>query len=261
MSSAYERVILTLLVESKVDTFARSISQKLMRAAKKSMDKINKQGALALNTTLSWPGFMKRKDYFSTMLGRMERQLKLGVPYDSKTINVKLLFALSKAGKEDDIGMSGSWSPAHDVLTLEVYVDSTTGVMKPVHLAMMQQKAYEVIRHELEHTTQTDEKLFGGSKAASEMMTVKSNIWQTPQAVRGYFMSEAETEAFVAGIYHKAKRTRQPFVKLVDQMINELINSGARKGVDIVKLRNIFMEIRYHWLEYAKKRFPKAVVQ
>lgn len=261
MTTLYERVILSLLTESKVDTFARSISQKLMRAAKKSMDKINRQGHVTLKTTLSWPAFMKRRDYFSTLPGKLDRAVKLGInPFGPQVIHVALLFALTKSRTRDFVDVGGSWSPPHDSLTLEIIIESTTGTLRPEHLSMIQQKAYDVIRHELEHTGQTDEKLFGGMEAARELHALPS-IWQSPQSVRKYYTSEAETEAFVAGIYHRAKRTRRPFVQVMDETINNIINAGAKKGVDIVELRNIFMEVRYRWIEYAKKRFPKAVVQ
>ena len=264
MSMLYESVLSRLLRESKVDTFARSISQKLMRAAKKSMDKVNKQGHVILKTTLSWPAFMKRQDYFSTMQGKLDRAMSLGVtsglPGTVPTIRVALLFGLTKNRNRDQVHMGGSWSPAHDVLTIEAIIDSTTGTMRTDHLSMIQAKAYEVIRHELEHTGQTDEKLFSGAAANQELSALR-NIWQSPQAVRKYYTSEAETEAFVAGIYHRAKRERRPFIKVLDEMIEGIIDSGSKKGVSIVDLRNIFMEVRYRWIEYAKKRFPKAVVQ
>jgi hypothetical protein len=258
----YERVVLSLLRESKMDTFARKVTQKVINASKKVTDKLNKVGQVNLNMMLPWPKFMKRRDQFSTALGKFERWRFLGKPTNEDTIKVVLSFQLSRGPrKRDNVDISGSWRQGIDELSLTVHIDSTTGAMKPTLLSMVQDRAYEVVRHELEHATQTQEKLMGGSRAASDLINAApSAIWKTPGTVREYYMSEAEIEAFVSGIYHRAKRSRTPFIKVLDEILEDLIKTGNSYGADPVKLRNVFAEVRYTWLQYAKKRFPKAVV-
>lgn len=261
----YERVILSLLRESKTDTFAKMIVQKVIRAAKRSMDSLNKKGAIKLKYTQSWPSFMKRKDWFASPQQRARREYMTGIPatvQGQQVITVNLIFALTKNPTPRDlVDVGGSWSPIHDQLTIEVIVGSTTGIMKPQHLAMIQAKAYEVVRHELEHSVQPENYLIGGMLANSEMQAVPEGAWSSPKALAGYFLSDAEIEAYVAGLYHKAKRTRQPLIKLIDDQIETFMRASTRKNVDAVEMRNVLMQVKYRWIEYAKKRFPNAVVQ
>lgn len=267
MSSVYERVILSLLTESKVDTFARRLTQKVVNATKKKMDDINKKRSLILNMKVQWPGFLKRKDEFGTPAGRLRRaQMMNGQgpsPFGPMEISLKLAIeVIPRPALKDDVVMSAAWAPFHDQLIIQVQVVSTTGIVKPQHLSKIQSNCYEVIRHELEHSTQTSEKLVGGMRAGGEMMSgVPRQVWSNPKTLGDYFLSEAEIEAFVAGIYHKAKRQRVPFVKALDELIERLMRQTTRYGSDAVEMRNVLMTVRWKWLDYAKKRFPKAVVQ
>lgn len=261
----YERVILALLRESKTDTFAKMIVQKVMRATKKSMDNVNKKGVVKLKYTQSWPPFMKRKDWFSTPQQRARREYMTGIPatvQGKEAITVNLLIAVAREVSErDEVDFGGSWSPIEDQLTIKIIVFSTTGTLKLQHLSMIQAKAYEVVRHELEHSVQPESYLIGGMLANSEMQAVPDGAWSSPKALAGYFLSPAEIEAYVAGLYHQARRTRKPLIKLIDDQIQAFMAAATRKNVDAVDMRNVLMQVRYKWIEYAKKRFPKAVVQ
>lgn len=264
MHMLYERVIQALLTEAKIDSFARMINQKMMRAVKKSMDKVNKQGGIKMQYTQSWPDFMKRKDYFGSPEGREKRSLAMTGKFDATapvTFKVELIIQLARGNDRNYVDVGGAWSPIHDTLRIEIIVQSTTGIITNQHLSMIQARGYEVVRHELEHSVQPDEYLVPAILANQQLQSEPKGPFSSPKAIERYFTSQAEIEAFVTGLYHKAKRTRQPFVKIVEDQIQKFFNAGLRHGVDAVDMRNVMMTVRYKWLEYAKKRYPNAVVQ
>lgn len=263
ITTLYERVIVGLLTESKVDTFARQLTQKVIRAVKKTMDKINKQSGIRLKITGEWPDFIKRQDYFATPAGRLDKQRVLGIPAGGPqqvTIQLTVLVQKSKRDKEE-VAVQGGWSPTHDMLTIEFFISSNTGTVRPEHLNQIQLKAYEAFRHELEHTGQSDAVLIPAVKAAQGLNSVPGGAWSSPKTMEAYLMTEAEIQAFVAGMYHRAKRTRMPFLEVVEETIEHMLNVAASHKVDVVEMRNVLMGVRYKWLEYAKKRFPNAVTQ
>jgi len=262
MHTLYEQVVIELLAESKIDSFTRMVTQKLIRACKKVMDKVNKQGGINMKYLQSWPAFMKRQDWFGTPEGRRERSRALGTdPNAPPAMTVQLMiYLLNKPAPVDKVGISGGWSPIKDLLSIKIFVDSTTGIMKPQHLSMIQQQSYEVIRHEFEHSVQSDEKLLGGIQASQDLMSIPDSVWNSPRTFARYMLSDAEKEAFVAGFYHLAKRTRRPFIKVIDEHLDELATAAVKKGCDAVEIRNVLVQVRYEWLEYAKKRFPKAII-
>lgn len=246
MHVLYERVVNQLLTESKVDTFARTITRKIIRGAKVFMNKINTQQRATLSVRLTWPKFLKRR-----------------VPSDQSDdlIYVNLTFDLTQS-KQDEIIASGAWVPFENMLEIKFKIKSTTGFFAEDHLSQLQVKAYDVVRHELEHATQTLQKIIGATDAAKSLSRVL--ITGGIAGIRSllqYYTSQAEIEAFVAGLYHRAKRVRQPFILVVDEVIEKVIEDAAKLGLDLTEVRYVMMEARYRWLQYAKKRFPKAVVQ
>lgn len=266
MQSLYERVVHSLIVESKVDTFARSMTWNLVRACKSTMDKVNKQGRIKMKYVQSWPDFLKRKDIYSTAVGKAARFKALGIgsadPGAPTSFTARLSIVLEpKLGEKDDVHMTGAWMPALDVLEVDVFILSTTGVMKPQHLSMIQQKAYEIFRHELEHSVQPDSKIMPAVLANQELMSAGGSLWKSPRALKNYLLSVGEKEAFVAGLYHAAKRTRRPFVKLLDDKLEMLMRSALKKGLEATPVRNILAQVRYEWLQFAKERFPKAQLE
>lgn len=261
----YERVIIALLKESKTDTFAKMIVQKVIRGAKKYIDNVNKKGAIKLRYVQSWPEFMKRKDWFASPEQRADREIMMGIPdtvQGKQVITVNLILQLMKDPQPHDIvHVGGSWSPIDDQLTIEVVIGSTTRMMKQQHLSMIQAKVYEVVRHELEHSVQPESYLIDGMLANNEMQAVPEGSWSSPKALARYFLSPSEIEAYVAGLYHKARRTRQPLIKLIDDQIEAFMRAATRKNVNAVEMRNVLMQVKYEWIKYAQKRYPKAQLQ
>lgn len=259
MNALYENVLAQLLAESKTDTYARTIVQKIIKAVKVKMDKINKQGFLELKMTIPWPSFMPRKDMFKGERERLYRQQQTGLNAHANSIYVMLAVIIEKRNKKDVADVSGSWSPAEDALRIEVFVESKNGIIMPLHFSMIQERCYEVVRHELQHAGQDSATLMSGFDANDKLQgALPGQVWTSAEALKGYLLSRAELEAFCAGIYHQARRTRKPFIQVLDQRIHSFMEMAAKKRVDIVEVRNALLEVRYKWIEYAKQKYPKA---
>ncbi len=259
MNSLYEHIVEQILIESKIDSFARVITQKVIRAAKNFRHKVTPSSDVNLVAKVSWPQFLKRTDVFASPEGKLARAQKLKTQVDEiPVIRLSLSYKLMQVISDDSVKVSGSWNPMSDTLKLNFTIKSSTGTFDKQHLSMLQKRAYGVIRHELEHTTQDTPKLTAASAAATELKS------QAPvpsmMSVYRYFTSEAEIEAFVMGLYHIAKRTRTPFKDVVRQFIQEKISFAIRAGRNPVEVRNLYQDVEAAWLSYAKKRLPKAVV-
>jgi len=243
----YENVVRALLNESRMDSYARALAQKLVSATKRLMPRINQKikadGKSVLAMKVERPSFLRQQ----------------GAPSQSLTLLINVTIT-AKRSDVDRISMSGSWSIDENAVYINIIVLSPDRAVQSKHLSMIQNRAYDVVRHELEHATQPNDKLTAGAEAGTEFMTVPDEAWSSPRKIYAYFASEAEVEAYVAGLYHAAKRQRRPFIELLDALIADMISNGIRRGTDARTLRDVFADVRNLYVRYAKKRFPKAVV-
>lgn len=265
MMTLHEQVLVALLVEAKIDTYARKLTQKVINVVKKKSDDINKKRILRLTMKVPWPGFLKRRDSMDTPEIRMARSRLTGnhgpKPFGQDELVVKLSIGIDRKNDQDDAGINASWNPLLNELNIELVIFSKSGLITKQHFSMIQREAYGAIRHELEHSTQSLEKLSGAAAAGQEMMRGSPReVWRSPKTLGNYLMSEAEIEAWVAGMHHKARRTRTPFIKVVDDTVEHLMRETTKMGGQAVEMRNLLMTVRWKWIEYAKKRFPKAQV-
>jgi len=118
-----------------------------------------------------------------------------------------------------------------------------------------------ILRHEIEHTRQTRK----GDQGKEQYDWKGMGLGGTGdrQSALEYFQSEEEKEAYVTGIYKKAKMTKKPFGDLLRSWLNEMSFSimDMDKGRDEVpdrEVAKVFREIETDYLAYAKKRFPAA---
>jgi hypothetical protein len=106
----------------------------------------------------------------------------------------------------------------------------------------------ESLRHELEHAGQSKEKLRAAIGGVGKG-TVKEYY--------KYLMSQAETEAWTAGLYKHAKMKKRPLIDLIDDVMEQF----RTKFRDEANVEAYIASIRAKWLHYVKKRFPKAVLK
>lgn len=232
----HEAVMARLLRESRTDTLARSITTDIVAACRDRMETLNEKGSLKLLLAKPWP----------TNLNVTGRQAP-------KALRVVLNLAVRTHDKEA-VSLTGSWNPTHETLSVYVTVASPTSTMSSRHLAVIQSRAYNAVRHELEHVTQDQEAV----KAAAPLGRID---WNDEDSILRYFLSPVEVEAYVAGMYHAAKRERVAFVAYADRLIKRLLGVARQSGARTSDVLRTLERVRQRWLEYADIRFPKAQIR
>ena len=106
----------------------------------------------------------------------------------------------------------------------------------------------ETIRHELEHSSDDTETL----------SIPPDEKWNSLENLLDHFISEAETKAYVTGLYKKAKMTKSPAVDVIDQYLLNVYNVALSIGYDKSDLDPIMKKIRDTWMKYLIKRYPRA---
>lgn len=225
----YERVVRSLIHESRTDSIARIIVKNIVNMISSRLDRINDKKKYACVIRNVWPG----RDEFIVRL------------------NVRL-----KDDIEDQTNVAGHWTPGMNMLTVDVYIDAQFGLIDKRVLSAVQGKAYDTVRHELEHDVQPLDVM---SVEEDKEDDDPSALWSDVVWLQEYFMSKHEVAAYVAGLHHKAKRLRRPFVEVMDEKLNayKVVAKHYNKVDDVDA---IFKEIRRVWLDYARRRFPDAIV-
>jgi len=250
-ATLYEHVLLTLLNEAyknKSEILSHAITKQIINSVKEDMDGINSELSKTYEFTAEWPEGIKRPEHVKE-------------PIINIKFNVKL-----RSGSTDDVTVGGWWDSGEDgdnILFLEVNVSSKENPPKLTvkHLPKLQAQAYSSVRHEVEHVQQSFDKLAAAAEAGSRIKMMPDDVWDNPEAIKDYFTSPAEVEAFAAGIYNQAKRMHVPFIKNINDTIKRYHDLAVSKGIDKEQAHDIFARIRYVWLKYAKKRFPNAILR
>jgi len=90
----------------------------------------------------------------------------------------------------------------------------------------------DVIRHELEHLTQDGANLKGGTQSDDPRLVRPSKYMEDDQFIRDmidanllpkaeYFKLEKEVDAMLQGLYFKAKKSRKPFLEVIDDYLDK----------------------------------------
>lgn len=131
-------------------------------------------------------------------------------------------------------------------IIFEVEVPTENGVIIKGHLPELLSEIKNIVRHEIEHVTQhrfkdRQRKGFFSSRSYPENLTYTE-----------YLTEPYETEAYVRGLYKKAKTLRKPFNDVLNDYFERLRIEGelTPEEVEIVKT---------HWLAYANKHLPMSV--
>jgi hypothetical protein len=101
----------------------------------------------------------------------------------------------------------------------------------------------DVIRHELEHLTQDGENLKGGTDSDDPRLVRPSKYMEDDEFIRdmidadllpksAYFKLEKEVDAMLQGLYFKAKKSRKPFLAVIDDYFDKQpVNQEERKEI------------------------------
>ena len=113
----------------------------------------------------------------------------------------------------------------------------------------------ETLRHELEHATQSYEMIaaIGGTPEFDDFGSVKRT-----------YLSDGEVAAWVSGLYKRSKMQRRALTEVIDESLNlakeRILDAHEEMGISILDLEvtRFIEELREKWLNYARKRYPKA---
>jgi hypothetical protein len=101
----------------------------------------------------------------------------------------------------------------------------------------------DVIRHELEHLTQDGANLKGGTNSEDPRLVRPSKYMEDDQFIRDlidadllpksdYFKLEKEVDAMLQGLYFKAKKSRKPYLEVIDDYLDKQpVNQEERKEI------------------------------
>lgn len=117
-----------------------------------------------------------------------------------------------------------------------------------------------LLRHEIEHArqkTKDDEGTYDKYKATGIGMS------GTRKDAVEYFQTKEEMEAYVVGLYKKAKMQKKPFAEVFDDWLRTMrfhvmISKKGEEEFPDSEVRKGFDQIERDYLEYAKERFPAA---
>lgn len=84
----------------------------------------------------------------------------------------------------------------------------------------------DILRHEIEHLTQSGWNTLDGKYIASDQ-ALRKKIESGKLAPARYFTLPKETPAMIQGLYHKAKKSKQPFQKVVDNYLSIWVDNGT----------------------------------
>ena len=115
-------------------------------------------------------------------------------------------------------------------------------------LSLLIPEIKETLRHELEHSSQS-----------SEMLDVTpDDAWESIESIEAHYAGESETKAHIAGLYKKAKMTKQPVENLIDDYITNLYMIGLSRGFEDDELKQVMSRIRDIWRYYLLSRYPNT---
>jgi hypothetical protein len=89
----------------------------------------------------------------------------------------------------------------------------------------------DVVRHEIEHLTQSGFNQLPGKKR-NKNFKMRSKIADDPASQYKYATLANEIEPMLHGLYSKAKTLKQPFQKVVEDFLDELVELGRIRETD-----------------------------
>jgi hypothetical protein len=124
-----------------------------------------------------------------------------------------------------------------------------------VHLGHMVPRLKETLRHELEHSEQSEETLMaiGGVPEFDDFDSVKRT-----------YLSDGEVAAWVSGLYKRAKMQKIPLSEIIDESVELLrirvLDAHEEMGLEIMglELSRFIEQLKDRWTQYARQRFPRA---
>lgn len=101
----------------------------------------------------------------------------------------------------------------------------------PKILSEVAMQLRDILRHEIEHTTQSGWNTLDGKFIASDQ-ALRNKIQSGKLPAARYFTLPKETPAMIQGLYFKAKKSKQPFKIVANQYLDIWVNNGMITNQD-----------------------------
>ena len=89
----------------------------------------------------------------------------------------------------------------------------------------------DVLRHEIEHITQSGWNVMQSKYLRSDMAR-RDKIQSGEIETYNYWLLQKEQPAMIQGLYNKAKKLKQPFAQVVNSYLDIWVNNGVISGTD-----------------------------
>lgn len=163
-----------------------------------------------------------------TVLGMLEGEdpIEIGDYSDDKSqisVTVMLKYKMTDSVKRGEFYINGyaddtTWSE------LEVLLATHPEDGKQI-LSKVVPYIRETVRHEIEHFTQRGHNL-KASKFIKNNNKLRQRIRQSPEEGYKYLTLKDEIDANIHGLYARAKTTKQPYQKVVDEYLDMFVKNG-----------------------------------
>jgi len=136
----------------------------------------------------------------------------------------------------DAYNNTGTDSPDPPLIEIRFEIDPAD---YPNILSEVATELRDILRHEIEHLTQSGWNTLDGKYIASDQALRKKIETGKLPAAR-YFTLPKETPAMIQGLYHKAKKSKQPFRDVVNAYLNIWQDNGTLTMQDKEYILNVW---------------------
>ena len=145
------------------------------------------------------------------------------------------------------------WIPGEPELS---YIRVEASIPKPFtkkHLARFYRELIEIMRHEIEHSTQDINRLEQIASDASETF----NPFGSKEELLQYFTSPEEIAGHVTGWMKLAKHTKQPLKDVIKKQIGYIKSYAESEGIPKNDLEAATNQMLQKFIQYAKNRYER----
>ena len=219
-----------IILEGMYDKLTGQINKDVFKTLKNAL-----KGSGTQEKPKKFKGYEVRKDPIP-MVGSMQdlfqsedRALYVG-DYNDKVSGVGVEVELKVAVTEDGVEpgkffIDGSAEADEDFPSLEVNIGIHPDDVNGSVFSKIQPILRDLVRHEIEHLTHG--KGSAAEKSGKRMrgdLAMRKKIRSNPKLYYKYFLLPKEVDANIHGLYSKAKTLKQPYQKVVDDYLDDLVN-------------------------------------
>jgi hypothetical protein len=229
----------TLIVEGRYDSLVTKLSNKLLGIIKDSYAAVqDPQGLfsgqkIAFKSNETVPTITDDSQFKHVYFEEVEnKQIPLEFYLELKVQWVEGLDDFRYGG--DAYNNTGTDSPDMPLIEVRFEIDPAE---YPQILSEVAMHLRDILRHEIEHLTQSGWNTVDGKYIASDQaLRKKIESGKLPPA--RYFTLPKETPAMIQGLYTKAKKSKQPFRSVVDAYLSIWVDNGMLTQQDKEQIIN-----------------------